>query len=272
MTTLARQSLARLRTDATFVAALCRSQIQASVALRGAFWSSAGFMLLNDLMFFTTWWIIMSRFGNVRGWTLDDVMCLFAISAGGYGAAVVTCGGCQDLARKIDDGELDAYLTQPKSVLLQALGSRTHISGWGDIAAAAGLLALSGRVSLQSAPWLALALLCAAVNYVAHGVIAHSLAFWLGRIHTLARSIWEFTISFSLYPPALFEGPIKVLLFTLLPAGLVAYLPVDVFRTPSPSIVLVTLLATLAHVGIALAVFSRGLRRYSSGTRFGVRV
>ena len=73
MTARTTTSLARIRSDATFVVALCRSQIQASVALRGAFWSSAGFMLLNDLMFFTTWWIIMSRFGNVRGWTLEKV-------------------------------------------------------------------------------------------------------------------------------------------------------------------------------------------------------
>jgi viologen exporter family transport system permease protein len=262
-------SIKRFHDGAAFAVALCKSQIQASLALRGAFYSSAGFMLLNDLMFFTTWWLIMSRFGSVRGWNLDDVMCLFAISSGGYGAAVVTCGGIPDLSRKIDEGELDAYLTQPKSVLLQALTCRTHISGWGDIAAALGLLALSGRVTLHNTPWLALALLCAAANFIAHAVISHSLAFWLGRIHTLARAMWEFTISFSLYPPTLFDGPIKVLLFSVLPAGLVAYLPVDVFRQPTLGSVVLLLAATAAHGSVALVMFSRGLRRYSSGTRFG---
>jgi ABC-2 type transport system permease protein len=260
----------RLTNQAAYILTLCRTQVQASVALRAAFLSAAGLMLLNDLIFFSTWWIIMDRFGSVRGWNLDDVMCLYAVSAGGYGITVVLFGGIPNLSRKIEEGELDAFLTQPKSVLLQALASRTQMSGWGDIIAAAALLSLSGRVTLLSLPGLIVALLCAAANFTACGIIAHSLAFWLGRINTLSRGLFEFTISFSLYPPPLFEGAIRVVLFTILPAGLVSYLPVAVFRAPTVSNVTLTLAATAAHVTAAVWLFGRGLRRYSSGTRVSV--
>src|SRR5689334_7358217 len=87
----------RFSSNVSFIAALARSQLQASFALRGAFLLSAGFMLLNDLIFFTTWWLIMQRFGHVRGWRLEDVMCLYAVSSGGFGTCVIAFGGIPDL-------------------------------------------------------------------------------------------------------------------------------------------------------------------------------
>jgi ABC-2 type transport system permease protein len=198
-------------------------------------------------------------------------MCLYSISAAGYGLCVVLCGGIHDLSRRIDDGDLDAWLTQPKSVLLQALVSRTQPSGWGDLSVAAGLLALSGEVRLGTLPALLIAIGCAAVTFVACGIVMHSLAFWFGRTQTLSRALWEFTLTFSLYPPALFGSSLRFVLFTLLPAGLVSYLPVELLRHPTLRALAVALGATAAYAAFALWLFGRGLRRYASGSRFSVR-
>ena len=75
-------------------------------------------------------------------------------------------------------------------------------------------------------------------------------------------------IAFSLYPAAV-RG-IHLLLFTLLPAGFVGYVPARLAQ--HPSFVQVLLLAAVAgtYLLIAVAVFDRGLKRYSSGSRFGV--
>ncbi|HTV22316.1 MAG TPA: ABC-2 family transporter protein, partial [Polyangiaceae bacterium] len=119
-----------LRSNAGFVLALFARQLGASFALRGAFFTSALVMLINDVMFFSTWWIIMQRFGSVNGWRLADVMGLFGVAASGFGLCVIVFGGVLDLSRRVQDGDLDTYLTQPKSVLLQALACRTQPSGW----------------------------------------------------------------------------------------------------------------------------------------------
>jgi viologen exporter family transport system permease protein len=262
----------RIVSNTGFVLALFKSQLGASFALRAAFFTSAAFMLLNDLLFLITWWLIMQRFGHVRGWQIEDVMCLYGVSAGGYGLCVIVFGGVYDLSRKIQDGELDTFLVQPKNVLFQALASQTRPSGWGDVVAAVVLFVMSGLVSWRSLPWLGIALCCSAVTFVACGVVMHSLAFWLGRIHTLSRSLWEFTLSFSLYPPALFEGGLKVILFTLLPAGFVSYLPVELIRHPSPLALVAAVGGTSLYAVFALWLFARGLRHYGSGNRFSVKV
>jgi ABC-2 type transport system permease protein len=254
-----------------FWAALVSRQLQASFALRGAFWMSALLMLVNSLIFFSTWWILLARFDNIGGWRLPDIMCLYGLSAGGYGLCVVLCGGLHDLSRRIEDGDLDVLLTQPKSVLLQALASRTTPSGWGDLAVGVGLLALSGRAQLQALPALLVGLTCAGVTYLACGVVMHSLAFWLGRTHTLSRALWEFTLMFSLYPPVLFGTGLRFVLYTLLPAGLISYLPVELLRAPSLATLAAALGGTAAYAAFALWLFARGLRRYASGNRFNVR-
>jgi ABC-2 type transport system permease protein len=264
-------ALRRLAADLAFTAALAKSQLSASFALRTAFLLQAGFMLLNDLIFFATWWLIMQRFEHVRGWRLEDVMCLYAVSAGGYGLCVIAFGGMHDLSRKIQDGELDAFMTQPKSVLFQALASRTQASGWGDVAASIGLFALAGVVTGESLPRLLLAVLCAAITFTACGVISHSLAFWFNRIQTLSRGLVDFTVNFSLYPPVLFGGPLKFVLFTLMPAGLVSYLPVELVRHPSWFGLVGVVAGTASYAAFALWFFARGLRRYASGNRFSAR-
>ncbi len=260
------------RDNCRFAVALVGTTTRASFALRYAFWMSAGMMLLNNLLFFSTWWILMQRFGHVEGWRLEDVMCLFGISATGYGVAVILAGGLFDLSRKIYDGELDSWLTQPKSVLVQALGSRTHMSGWGDLASGVGLLALSGTLGWSTLPLVVVGLACATTAFVACGVAAHSLAFWLGRTHELSRAIFEFTVTFSVYPPSLFGPHIKWILFTLLPAGFASYLPVELLRAPSARTLLACVLGTLLYASGAVWLFNRGVRRYSSGSRFAAPV
>lgn len=265
---MSRATVGRVRANVAFAAALFARQLSASFALRGAFLMSAVLMLVNDLFFFSTWWILLHRFEHVGGWRLEDMMCLYSVTCLGVGLCVIVAGGIHDLSRRIDDGDLDGLLTQPKSVLVQALGSRTSASGWGDVLAAVGLLVLSGTVHWHTLPALLVAVACSCAVFVSVGIAAHSLAFWLGRTQTLSRALWEFTLMFSMYPPALFGGGVRFVLFTLLPAGLTAYLPVELVRHPSWHTLTLAVGGAGLYACFALWLFARGLRRYASGNRF----
>jgi ABC-2 type transport system permease protein len=262
---------ASLRATLRFAAALVGMNLKSSFALRGAFWLQAGFMAANNLLFFVFWWIFFDRFEEIRGWRIADMAALYGIVAAGYGAAVVFAGGVRDLARRIADGDLDSFLTQPKSPLLHAIASGTHASGWGDMASGLGFLALSGLVSGPTLPLAAVAVLCSAVVFIASGVLLHSLAFWLGRVEALARQLWEFLVTFSLYPRTLFSGALKLVLFTLIPAGFIGYLPVELLRDYSAAGLLAAVAGAAGYALLAQLVFAAGLRRYESGNRFGIR-
>ena len=76
-----------MRSLLRFLAALVVTNWKACLALRGAFLVQAGAMALNNLLFFATWWIFFSRFEEVRGWQVGDMLALFGIVASGFGTA-----------------------------------------------------------------------------------------------------------------------------------------------------------------------------------------
>ena len=145
------------------------------------------------------------------------------------------------------------------------------MSGWGELASSALFLGLSGKLSLSTLPLALAAVAVSGAVFTASGVILHSAAFWLGRVENLARQLWEFLITFSIYPRPLFAGALKLMLFTLIPAGFIGYLPVELLREFTWLGLAAALAGAVLYVGLALLVFDRGLRRYESGNRFGVR-
>jgi ABC-2 type transport system permease protein len=193
---------------------------------------------------------------------------LFGVVAAGFGLAVTVAGGVRHLGRFIEEGDLDTLLTQPRSVLVYALGVRSQPSGFGDLLSGMLFIAWSGQVSWRMLPLVLAVIFASALVFVACGIVFFSLAFWLGRVETVARQLWDLLITFSLYPEPLFGGMLRLALFTILPAGFVGYLPARVVH--APSLLHVSLLAVGAGTYLALAVlvFGRGLRRYASGSRF----
>ncbi|MDJ0976031.1 MAG: ABC-2 family transporter protein [Planctomycetota bacterium] len=254
-----------------FLLSLTVTNLKATFALRGAFWLQASFMLVNNLIFFTVWLIFFNRFDEVRGWRLPDMGVLYGVAASGYGLSVIFAAGVRDLARMIVDGDLDPYLTQPKPVLMHAVGSRSSAAGWGDILSGVVLIGFSGLVTWQTLPWVLLAPVLGAFAITATAILVCSLAFWLGPMDQMARQVIEFTVLCAVYPTSIFGGFLRVVLFTVIPAGFMSHLPVELIRAWSPRAMLFATGGVALFTTLAVVVFHQGLKRYTSGNRFGVR-
>jgi ABC-2 type transport system permease protein len=260
--------MSAINATARFATALISTSVRSAMAERGAFIMRAVLMAVNNAIFFTFCIVLLSRVPQVRGYELGDVAVLYGIVATAHGLAVFFAGGIQYLARVIHDGELDALIAQPKSTLLYAVGLRSQPSGLGDIVSGLVMIGLSGRVGVMAIPLVMAAGIAGAVALVATAVLLHSAAFWLGRTESASRQLYEATLLFSLYPDTLFAGPMRWILFTLIPAAFVGYLPADLIRAPSAWTAIGIVLGVTVYAALAAWVFQRGLRAYSSGSRF----
>lgn len=253
-----------------FLRALVATNLKAAAALRGNFVLQAGFMAINNLTFFVFWWVLFQRVDSLRGWAIADVELLYGFCTSAFGIMVVLAGGVRHISRWVDEGELDPLLVQPKATWLYAVGSRSQPSGVGDIATGMFFLCVSGRVHVSTAPLALLCVLCGAAVFLGSALAFFSLAFWLPRTETFSRQLLDFMVMFSLYPEVLFGGALRFALFTVLPAGFVTYVPVHVLRDAAWIELPVLLLAAAGALALGINVFERGLRRYASGSRFGV--
>lgn len=248
-----------------FVWGYVRANIQSALEYRLSFATQVFAMLLNDLMWLIFWLAYFAKFPVVAGWGRDDVVMLWAVVAAGFGLGTAICGNVFRLAGMIARGEMDFFLALPKPVLPHALISRMSITAPGDVAF--GLITFGVIVSPTLTQWLlfGIFMITTALILVAFGVITQSLSFWLGNAEGLAQQLTNALISLSTYPTVIFSNTVKLFLFTVIPAGFIAYVPVQLLREFSWSWFGGLLAFALGIVVLAALVFRYGLRRYESG-------
>jgi len=255
-----------------FYAALLRTSIKASISQRGAFLIESALMVANNLMFFFIWWIFFRQFNTVAGWNFHDMTILMAVGLGAYGLMLICAGGIKNLSAIIISGDLDTFMTQPKNLLLHIAGSKSRSKGWGHLLTAFSLILLGGIFDLQTLLLMVLSMICGCIVFAAFNIIAHSLPFWMWSVEGLAKKYCDSLYLFALYPTNIYSGILQVVMFTLIPAGIISYLPVELIRNFSWPQLFLLLCCPILFTAIAASIFYSGLKRYESGNKFGMRL
>ena len=255
----------------SFLATYVRLNLQAALEYRVSFWAQVFAMALNDAMWVTFWALFFSRFPVVRGYEFRDVVMLWSFGAVAFGLGTALFGGAWRYAGLVAQGGLDFYLVLPKPVLLHVLVARMSVSAWGDLLFGFSCYLLLARPSAEElAIFLALSVFSAAL-FIAYAVIVNAASFWLGSAEGFADQVLNAMLTFALYPGSLFSGAVKALLFTALPAGLIAWLPVGLIRQWDWGTAGLLALAGAAMIALAVWLFYLGLRRYESGNLLAMR-
>ena len=253
------------RKTVKFVLQYFSANLQSAMEYRGAFISQIVFMFLNDLLLLFFWWVLFTEIDSLNGWSFQHILLLYAVASGAHSCQALLFGGSFSLGRTIAEGRLDFYLVLPKPVLLHVLVSRSTTSSWGDLAFSLAIFALAAKPSPGLILGFVALIFTAGVVFTSFTVLAHSLSFWLGLSTGLANQLTEALLSFSLYPEGIFSAATRLVLYTLIPAGFVSYLPVRLLQRFSwPQLGLLILFA-LGLAALARFVFYRGLKRYESG-------
>ena len=245
--------------------------VQSAAAIRTSFADRANFaiqvggMLLNDVFFLTLWVLFFAGFRSIGGWTLPDMALLFGLTMSVVGISGVFFGGYRDMAATLLRGELDALLTQPKGLISRLLARESIATAWGDLAGAIFILSVFARVDASDLPALILAIAAGVCVYVSAAICFASLAFWAAGARSFARDLTDFTLLFSSYPGSIYQGAVRVIAFTVLPAGFVVLAPMEMVRHPSPSTLALVLFGAGLYGTLAVALFNLGLARYRRG-------
>lgn len=252
-------------------AAYVKLNFRAQLEYRGAFISQVAAMFLNDVLWIAFWCLFFSRFPVLHGWSLQDYVTLWAVVATGFGLSTAVYGNGLQLASLIARGQLDAWMLYPRALLPHLLLGKMNATAFGDV-----LFGCIVYVACAHPDWMHLLMfimlsLSAAMVLTGFNVLTGSLGFYLGNSESLSEQLRQALVTFSTYPSTLFDGAVKLVLYTVIPAGFMGYLPVEALRHLSLVDAALAVAGAFAVMAAGVAVFYHGLSRYESGSLMEMR-
>lgn len=239
--------------------------ISSSMEYRVSFIIQTFGMILNNSAFIFFWWILFNNVKTIGGYGFKDEMMLWAMMSTSFGICFIVFGNVNSITRMILNGELDTYLLQPKDPLLNILCSKTVVSAWGDTMYGIILFFVIKGLNIKAFALFMLFCITGAIMFSSVLVFFHALSFYTGNTEGLTQLVTEFMISFSIYPEGIFSGAIRFILYTIIPAAFMVYIPAGIIHQFSIVKVMEVLGASLTWIIIAYAVFYKGLKKYESG-------
>lgn len=222
-------------------------------------------MFFNDGAIMMFWYIFFKSFPVVNGWSYHDMMVLFAFSTFVYAFCNLPFEGITDLAKYIISGKLDLYLTGPKNVLWAVAISKSDIAAIGDILFGSVILCCAYGFAPMRTAWFFLVTLLAALLFFDFMLIVQSLAFWLGDIDDAAKRVTHMLMSFMMYPQSVFNGFLKFIMMTVVPAFFMITIPVQLILEFNWLHFIILICTAIGGTFVAFWFFGKGLARYESG-------
>ena len=229
------------------------------------------FMILNNASFIVQWVVLYSLKDNVGGYTFKQVLLLWGIAAGTYGFSRFFFKKAFSLSETINNGKLDSFLVQPKNVLLSAITTDVEPSAIGDLLYGYIMLFVFG-ITIENFLLFTLFTITGGLITVAIAVILGSLSFWFNKTDIIADVGNSLMTNFASYPDGIFKGLVKGLLYTLIPVGIVNFIPVKVITEFNLGLMLIVIGVTILTITLAFIVFFKGLKKYSSNNLMIARI
>ena len=229
------------------------------------------FMILNNASFIIQWIVLFSLKDNVGGYTFDQVMLLWGLSAGTYGVSHFFFSNSYHLSELINNGKLDSFLVQPKNVLISVITTDVTTSALGDIIYGYLMVLIFGLTPLNLLLFTIFSIL-GGIILTSVSVILNSLSFWFSKTDVIADTGNNMMTNFANYPDGIFKGIIKLMFFTILPVAFVNHIPVQLLTKFDLGMFLLVVLVTIIFTSLAFYIFYKGLKRYSSSNLMIARI
>lgn len=243
--------------------------MQSAMEYRTSFITQAFLMILNNIVWVVFWVIFFNKFNAINGWAFNDLMIMYVVITISWGICGAFFGNFRFLAEVIRDGQLDFYLALPKEELTHVLISRIKFDAFGDLVF--GIVLAIIFLPLIKIPLAIVLIILSTVILLSFAILLGSLSFYLGSGVEIANQGLMGALSLASYPFSVFRGGVKFILLTLIPAGFISGVPVELLKSFNIYwFILMFVFAFLLFI-LAILVFKKGIKRYESGNLINVR-
>jgi ABC-2 type transport system permease protein len=225
-------------------------------------------MAIDYLLLF----VILRRFGNIKGWTASEVGLLYALSTVSVSLYRMIANEIHNFDRYTVEGEMDQLLIRPVSPVFMLLIRNIDFSRLGGLAQGIMILAWSlfhlpsgvdGQALLFYVP---VAVCSGTLIAVAMGLMSATLAFWTERISDFQPFTLYGPFQAANFPVTIYPGWLKVLFHSFLPVAFMNFWPIAhlLHKGGSVHLLWVSPLFSVSFFVFAVLFFHVGLKHYHS--------
>jgi viologen exporter family transport system permease protein len=250
---------------------LLGQQMKAIMAYEADFTILVGSAVLVQISGFIFIWTIFQRIPSINGWSMWEVVMMYALIFFTEGIGSLFFEGTWSLAGLVHNGKFDSFLLRPVSPVVQVLTANVGFNGLGNIVTGTALI----LIGAAHAPveWSAGRIVMFAVVIVSASAIR--VAINLGTAATVfwTRSPWSSVPmfvhqlgDFAKYPLTIYSLAVQVIVVIAIPFAFVSFFPTALVFGENPWSLpgLLTPLVAIYAVVASVTIFRVGLRRYES--------
>lgn len=215
-------------------------------------------------------YFLFSKFGNINGYSFEDVLICYIVSFVGYSITECIFRGFDDFDRLLANGKFDRMLVSPKPLLLQVLGSQMKLSKIGRflIAIITLIVLLIFRQDLLSIDKLItifLMIFGTTILYAGLFILKAGICFFTTQSLEIMNIFTDGTRDLAQYPLDIYKSPITKFFTYVLPFTLVNLYPLQyiIGRTDN-KLFIIAPLATVIMLIPCLIVWKIGVKKYQS--------
>lgn len=236
-----------------------------------SFISNIIFMILNNSCMIVQWIVLFSLKSDIGGYSFKQILLLWGLAASGYGVSRFFFKRSFNLSNTINSGKLDAYIVQPKNILLATITSDVEVSALGDMLFGIIVYFIYG-FTFKGFILFLLFSITSGLILTAISVILNSLSFWFNNADMISDVGNTLMTNFATYPDGIFKGLSKWLLFTLIPVGIANYIPIKLLIDFDIRLFIINISVSIFLIILAFIIFYKGLKRYSSSNLISARI
>ncbi len=225
------------------------------------------------LVFFTYYFIILalfSKFDNISGFTIYEVLLTFGIVQFGFSMNEVLCRGLDKFDELIIDGSFDRLLVRPKNILLQVLCTKSDFVKLSRVIQS--LIVLCIAICNLDISWdiykvitLLLMLISSIIVFFSLFLIMASYCFYTVQGLEIRNLFTDGGKNIAQYPIGVFKKVIMFILTFIIPFGFVNYYPLlYVLGRVDNKLYMLSPLIVIIYTIPAFLSFKVGMKKYDS--------
>jgi ABC-2 type transport system permease protein len=225
------------------------------------FWINIFLALIKQALFLLTWYFFFNESKYVGSWQYKDLLLMYGVISFGVGFIEMFFYGAKELPQIIEQGNLDFFLLQPKSLLLNVAMSRGRISSLGDILVSLYCFLLSGYMFTK--PLLILLTLPFTILFIfSMHLYISSISLYLKNCNSLIRELHSNSLLVATQPTSSYYGFFRIFTLTILPVMYLSFFPIEFIKKIDIYSGVIASLGTIVFFLLARFFFYNGIKKY----------